>query len=117
MFKKPPGWIVAAELVETQPKHHKAVLYASLTLSTPKNGAVFTGDVYELYKDLCTKVGLRPLTQRRVSDVLSELDMIGILNAKVISKGRYGRTREISVNIPQSAKTKTLSLLRDTLSL
>ncbi|NOZ80564.1 MAG: ORC1-type DNA replication protein [DPANN group archaeon] len=105
------------ELVETQPKHHKAVLYASLALPKQSGQPVYTGDVYELYRDICKRVGLRPLTQRRVSDVLSELDMTGILNAKVISKGRYGRTREISPGIPRSMKNKTLSFLQDALNL
>ena len=35
------------------------------------------------------------LTQRRVADLISELDMLGIITARVISKGRYGRTRDI----------------------
>ncbi|MCK4247835.1 MAG: cell division control protein Cdc6, partial [Methanomicrobia archaeon] len=40
------------------------------------------------------------LTQRRISDLISELDMLGILNARIVSKGRYGRTREIRVGVP-----------------
>ncbi|PSP66156.1 cell division control protein Cdc6, partial [Halobacteriales archaeon QH_6_68_27] len=40
------------------------------------------------------------LTQRRVTDLISELDMLGIVNAVVVSKGRYGRTKEISMSVP-----------------
>ena len=40
------------------------------------------------------------LTQRRVTDLISELDMLGIVNAIVVSKGRYGRTKEISMSVP-----------------
>jgi cell division control protein 6 len=40
------------------------------------------------------------LTQRRVTDLISELDMLGIVNAVVVSKGRYGRTKEISLSVP-----------------
>jgi cell division control protein 6 len=38
---------------------------------------------------------------------MSELDMLGIVNAVVVSKGRYGRTKEISLSVlwkyPQSS--------------
>jgi cell division control protein 6 len=40
------------------------------------------------------------VTQRRVTDLISELDMLGIVNAVVVSKGRYGRTKEISLSVP-----------------
>jgi cell division control protein 6 len=37
-----------------------------------------------------------------MSDLIAELDMLGVINAKVISKGRYGRTREIQMTIPDT---------------
>jgi cell division control protein 6 len=58
-------------------------------------GAITTGEVYEIYKELCKKTRTDSLTQRRVADLISELDMLGIITARVISKGRYGRTRDI----------------------
>ncbi|MCK4531659.1 MAG: cell division control protein Cdc6, partial [Candidatus Aenigmarchaeota archaeon] len=33
------------------------------------------------------------------SDLISELDVFGVVNAKVVSKGRYGRTREIKIDL------------------
>jgi len=103
------------DLVSTQPKHHKLALYAILLLADSPKKMIFTGEVYELYKDLCTKFGLRPLTQRRVSDVVSELDMMGLINAKVISKGRYGRTREITLGLSSSTKKRVREILKETL--
>ena len=44
--------------------------------------------------------GLNRLTQRRVSELIRELDLAGIANARVKSNGRYGRTRFIRLNIP-----------------
>ena len=67
--------------------------------------------------DLCKTVGLKPLTQRRVSDIIAELDMLGIINSKVISKGRYGRTREIQVLIPSSNLVKIKQALKEGLGL
>jgi cell division control protein 6 len=48
------------------------------------------------------------LTQRRVTDLISELDMLGILNAIVVSKGRYGRTKEIVLSVPVESTKKVL---------
>ncbi len=83
------------DLVVSQPKQYQALMYSLIKLKGSKSGSLFTGEIYDLYQNLCSKVNLRPLTQRRVSDIISEFDMLGVINAKVISKGRYGRTREI----------------------
>ena len=85
------------EVVSTQPKQVQAILYSIFVIGKRKKEIIFTGEVYEMYKKICVRSGLSPLTQRRVSDVIAELDMLGIINAKVISKGRYGRTREITL--------------------
>ena len=57
-----------------------------------------TGEVYEIYRELCKKTRYNCLTQRRTADLISELDMLGIITARVISKGRHGRTREIQMS-------------------
>ncbi len=51
---------------------------------------------------MCNDIGSDILTQRRITDLISELDMLGIINAMVVSKGRYGRTKEISLSVPMS---------------
>ena len=58
-----------------------------------------TGDVYEVYVELCNTLGLEFLTQRRISGLINELDITGILNARVVSLGRYGRTKKIRLAI------------------
>lgn len=103
------------DIIKTQPKQFQVVLYGIVKLSESTNRYILTGEVYELYKSLCYKVDLRPLTQRRVSDVLSELDMLGIINAKVISKGRFGRTREIALAIPATTRPKVERILEESL--
>lgn len=104
-----------AELVTGQPRQAQIVLYSILNIS-PVGKFIFTGEVYELYKKYCTQVNLRPLTQRRVSDILSEFDMLGMITARVISKGRYGRTREIML-APQAATPVVRRLLEEALNL
>jgi cell division control protein 6 len=75
----------------------------------------FTGDVYDVYCQVCDTAELRPLTQRRVSDIIAELDMFGIIKAKVVNKGRYGRTRELSVTVSDTVRPKLVAILRDDL--
>jgi len=104
------------EIVKSQPKQFQATLYAiMMNKSNPRAKFVQTGDVYDTYHQLCGKTGLRPLTQRRVSDIVAELDMLGIINAKVISKGRFGRTREISLLLPAHVELKIKKILEDDL--
>ena len=88
------------DIITTQPKQYHLVLYSILSIHTSRNSSIFTGEVYDIYKSLCSKTNTSTLTQRRISDIISEFDMLGIVNAKVISKGRYGRTRNISIEIP-----------------
>lgn len=99
------------DIVNSQPKQFQAILYSVLLLSTKNNKIFETGDLYNTYKKICTNNTLRALTQRRVSDVISELDMLGIINARTISKGRYGRTREISLAINNTSEHKIMEII------
>lgn len=106
------------DAVSAQPKQYQAVLYSIVSVSKDiKKSVMFTGEIYSIYQELCPKIGLRPLTQRRVSDVIGELDMLGLIRANIISKGRYGRTREISLTLPASTKTKASTILKSSLGL
>ncbi len=106
------------EIVHTQPKQFQLTLLSIfLVKEISEVKPLFTGDVYEIYKDLSQKINLKPLTQRRVSDIIAELDMLGIINAKVISKGRYGRTREIRLAIPPSTIPNIKQALQEGLNL
>ena len=84
---------------------------AGCTLGIRKErGRLTTGQAYRYYCALCETKGTRSLTQRRFSDMLSFLDLYGLINARVISKGRYGQTRELSQALPESV---VKDLLRD----
>jgi archaeal cell division control protein 6 len=77
--------------------HSKAVLLAVYAHARKGFRKVSTGEVYDIYGKICDLLLKPPLTQRRVSDLISELDMLGIARSLVISKGRYGRTKEINL--------------------
>lgn len=97
------------EVVRTLPTQSKLVLLSSLLLNNNGNrDNITTGEAYNVYKNMCNMIGIDILTQRRVTDLISELDMLGILNAIVISKGRYGRTKEISLSVPTESTKRVL---------
>lgn len=103
------------EVVRTLPTQSKIVLYSIIELERRGARSVNTGEVYNVYKFLCDEIDADVLTQRRVSDLISELDMLGIVNAVVVSKGRYGRTKEINLSVPMS-ETETVLVTDSRLS-
>lgn len=79
------------EAIRSLPIQNKIILQAA---SYFPDGTT-TGELYIMYSNLCKKIGIDVLTQRRVSGILSELDLLGLVQASVISKGRKGRTKRI----------------------
>lgn len=101
------------DLVETQPRHHQLILLSIINLlEKNKDAKIFTGDIYNRYLEITSSLKLEPLTQRRVSDIIAELDMLGLINAKIISKGRYGRTREIKMNLSPNLISKIKQIIQ-----
>ncbi len=98
------------DIIETQPKQFKLVLFTIIELSK-RNAKIFTSEIYDFYQELCKQEKIEVLTQRRVSDIIAEFDMLGLINARVISKGRYGRTREIKLMIPKGIEEKARKFL------
>jgi cell division control protein 6 len=95
------------ELIKTLASQQRLALTACYTaLSKTPNKKLTTGQVYQSYIILCESEDVRPLTQRRLSDMISFLDLYGLINARVISHGRYGKTREISGSLPSELVTR-----------
>jgi len=104
------------DIIESEPKQFQLVLY-SIMLLNEKEKSIFTGDVYNIYQEICEKTKNDILTQRRVSDILAEFDMLGIINTRVVSKGRQGRTREIKLMLSPNIKDKAKEKLEKGLEL
>jgi len=96
------------EVVKTLPTQSKLILYSCILLEKYEPSGISTGEVYNVYRDLCKLSASEVLTQRRISDIISELDMLGIVNARVVSKGRYGRTKEIHMGVPVTQVKRVL---------
>jgi len=95
------------ELVYTMPLHAKLVLLAIYSMSMDK-GYTITGEVYNQYTRFCKTIRVEQVTRRRVSDIISELDMLGLIRSKVVSRGRYGKTRIIRPVVKPDIVLKTL---------
>jgi cell division control protein 6 len=105
------------DIVMTQPKQFQLTLLAIIVLTETQNEKLFTGDIYNIYQDLCSRTATEPLTQRRVGDIIAEFDMQGLINATVVSKGRYGRMREIKLSISNALLPKINDVLKESLGL
>jgi len=105
------------DIVTSEPKQFQLVLSSIIQLSEKnKKESFFTGDVYNFYQELCQATKTEVLTQRRVSDIVQEFDMLGIINVRVISKGRGGRMREIKLAINNDILGKVKKVIKDSLS-
>ncbi|MDD5699582.1 MAG: orc1/cdc6 family replication initiation protein [Candidatus Nanoarchaeia archaeon] len=112
------------DVITSEPKQFQYVLHSIIQLSEQRNREaskknkspepLFTGDIYNYYKD-CVKNKLEVLTQRRVSDIIQEFDMLGIINVRVISKGRGGRMREIKLAISNDVTEKAKEIIKESL--
>jgi archaeal cell division control protein 6 len=106
------------DIIEGEPRQFQLVLYSIIMLDEDRNvDNIFTGDIYHAYQELCQKTSNEVLTQRRVSDILAEFDMLGIINARVISKGRQGRTREIKLMLAPNIRKKADEILKEAINL
>lgn len=117
------------DIIESEPKQFQIVLQSIMNLeggngraqkklfNSKEGERIFTGDVYNEYQVICKKINMEILTQRRIGDIIAEFDMLGVINAHVISKGRYGRTKEIRLAIPTNILGKTKEILNDSLGI
>jgi len=105
------------DVIKSEPKQFQLVLHSIIQLAEKqKKEPIFTGDVFNLYQENCGKYKCDVLTQRRVSDIIQEFDMLGVINVRVISKGRGGRMREIKLAIGKNIIEQAKKIIEDSLS-
>jgi cell division control protein 6 len=90
------------EALKNSTLHSKLVLLSVYHLGKVSGASATTGEIYDVYNELCVELGVGLLTQRRLGTLINELDAIGLLNSKVVSMGRYGRTKKIRLEISRS---------------
>ena len=96
------------ELIRALASQQRLALLACYQGITGRSKRIATGQAYQIYRRVCEADSVRTLTQRRFSDMISFLDLYGLVNARVVSKGRYGNTREISGSLPAEVVKRLL---------
>jgi archaeal cell division control protein 6 len=87
-------------MIRTAPVQLQAALAAVIRAGRRAGSPLGTAEVYETYRTVCDGAGLRQLTVRAFRDLIAELEMYSFLSSRVFSKGRYGRAREIRLELP-----------------
>lgn len=97
------------DVIRTLPLHSKLILAAILDATGWGVTQVTTGEIYDTYRKLVRDLNLEEVTLRRVSGVLGELDMLGIIAGRIISRGRYGKTRVVELAVNPNTVADALS--------
>jgi archaeal cell division control protein 6 len=92
------------EALNSLPLQAKIIIIAASKFPSGTN----TGEVYLAYTNLAKKSGVEVLTQRRLSGIIAELDVLGLLEAAVVSKGRRGRTKHIRLLIDDETLARVI---------
>jgi cell division control protein 6 len=98
-----------SDVIRTLPLHSKLVLASVLSATGWGRVEATTGDIYSTYRSVVRSLGLEEVTLRRVSGVLGELDMLGIISGRVVSRGRYGKTRVVELAADPETVAQALS--------
>ena len=88
--------------LKTYPLHEKLVILAVM-----RSAGSSTGEIYTSYKNLCTGVRQNHLTPRRITQILSEIEMSGIISSRIIHQGMHGRTKKHKLTISADTVKKT----------
>jgi len=80
--------------LKSYPLHEKLTILAIM-----KANGSSTGEIYSSYKNLCKIVGQDELTQRRITQMLSEVELSGIITGRLIHQGIHGRTKKYKLTI------------------
>ena len=97
-----------SECIKTLPVQSKIVLCSMLLLSSSGQKVFTSSAVINVYRELARELDTDPLSHRRVSDLINDLTMLGIVTSRVVSHGRYGRTTEIYFKSPTNDIRKVI---------
>lgn len=86
--------------LRSYPLHEKLLIIAVM-----KASGFSTGEIYTAYKSLCKVIRQKELTQRRITQMLSDVELSGIITGKIIHQGIHGRTKKYKLTIsPEMVK-------------
>ena len=88
--------------LQSFPLHEKLLIIAFM-----KTSELTTGAIYTAYKGLCKTVRQPELTQRRVTQMLSEIELSGIISGRIIHQGIHGNTKKYKLTITRETVKET----------
>ncbi len=80
--------------LKSYPFHEKLIIIAIM-----KAAGSSTGEIYSSYKNLCKVIRRDKLTQRRVTQMLGEIELSGIITGRLVHQGIHGRTKKYNLTI------------------
>jgi len=80
-----------------------------LVITIMKTPNISTGDIYSAYKSLCRITCQNELTQRRVTQMLSEIELSGLISGRMIHQGIHGNTKKFNLTISPDLVKNTLN--------
>ena len=93
------------------PLQQQITLHACLSLLLKSGKRVQSRDVYDRYAKVAEAAGVHPLSQRRVSDALSSLDLYSLVSARLVSHGRYGQSRVLELPYSRELASRVMTQL------
>ncbi len=89
--------------LNSYPLHEKLLIIAVMRA----NGSS-TGEIFQAYKGLCKALRQKEITQRRVTQILGDIELSGLITGKIIHQGMHGRTKKYNLTIHPDVIKKAL---------
>lgn len=91
--------------LKSYPLHEKLLI-----LGVMRTDGSTTGSIYNIYKEMCRKIQQKELSYRRITQMLSEIEMSGLISSRLVHQGVHGNTKKFKLTISQSIVKETLYL-------
>ncbi|MDY6770798.1 MAG: AAA family ATPase [Candidatus Nanohaloarchaea archaeon] len=85
------------DLLSGVTNHHQLLFEAISQLVTENEDKVRSGTIYDRYIHLCESTGTDALSTRRISEYITDLELLDIIDVNQYAGGTYGRTRKIQL--------------------
>jgi cell division control protein 6 len=89
--------------LNSYPLHEKLLIIAVMRA----NGSS-TGEIFQAYKGLCKALRQKEITQRRVTQILGDIELSGLITGKIVHQGMHGRTKKYNLTIHPDVVKKAL---------
>ncbi|MGH9999386.1 MAG: Cdc6/Cdc18 family protein [Nitrosopumilaceae archaeon] len=80
--------------LNSYPLHEKLLIIAVMRAKGSS-----TGEIYQAYKGLCKTIRQKEITQRRVTQILGDIELSGLITGKIVHQGMHGRTKKYNLTV------------------